>query len=85
MEYRSETELTSDMIKVSKCVCSNMSFADLKEISEKAKISDAEELARHTGVAQNCRLCFPYLEAMLKDGATEIPLIKITKCEEGIE
>lgn len=58
---------------VTRCVCYNLSFADLKAIAQAKGARSVEELQRCVEFAQDCRLCVPYVERMLLTGETVFP------------
>jgi bacterioferritin-associated ferredoxin len=58
-------------MKIDKCVCSNITFLEVKEIAENQNVKDIEGLLEAIEVAKNCKLCLPYLNEMLKTGQTE--------------
>jgi bacterioferritin-associated ferredoxin len=68
-------------MKVTKCVCSNIEFSELKKISMDLSISDVNTLSDELHVAKNCRLCVPYISEMLRTGHTEFAPI-ITREDE---
>ena len=43
----------------------------MKKIMEEKNIFSLEELKKHKVVADNCKLCVPYIEKMLETGQTE--------------
>lgn len=56
---------------VDRCVCFNRTFSEIKEISDKYNIKTISELKKYITFGENCRLCIPYVELMLKTGKTE--------------
>ncbi len=57
------------MSEVNRCVCTGLTFAELKLRSE-AIGRDFDALRNQTGCAAGCGLCEPYLRAMLRTGRT---------------
>jgi len=58
------------MGKVNRCICSNISFEEIKKIAEKHDFSTVEELRDNGICANNCRLCERYISRMLQTGKT---------------
>ena len=56
---------------VDRCLCFNKKFSQIKEIVDKNNIRDITELKKYVLFGDNCRLCLPYVERMLKTGKTE--------------
>ncbi|MTI87922.1 MAG: hypothetical protein FH748_08140 [Balneolaceae bacterium] len=56
---------------VSKCICQEKEFTEVKEYAVKHNISTVRELQEHNYCACKCGLCIPYLELMFKTGETE--------------
>lgn len=61
---------------VNRCICSNTSFTEMKEIIDEHNLTSLNELKEHVGFADNCRLCVPYIELVFKTGKTEFEPIK---------
>jgi bacterioferritin-associated ferredoxin len=61
--------------KVTKCVCYDMTFQELKEIMKKNDLKTIEELRKIKPVGTNCKLCVPYIKRMISTGETEFELI----------
>ena len=61
------------MSVVDRCVCHNLTFAELKEIALRLG-NDFERLSRETGCCDGCGLCQPYVERMLQTGETQFPV-----------
>ncbi len=57
------------MSEVNRCVCTGLSFADLKDRAERMG-GGFEALRRETGCGEGCGLCEPYVRAMLRTGRT---------------
>ena len=57
--------------KVTKCVCKNTTFEEIKAYSEKHGINDIEKLREAELCSTNCRMCDPYIRIMLEEGTTE--------------
>ena len=56
---------------VDRCVCFNRTFSEMKEISKKYNLKTISELKKYITYGENCKLCIPYIELMLKTGKTE--------------
>lgn len=63
------------MSVVDRCVCQNITFAELKEIALRLG-NDLESLLSETGCGEGCGMCRPYIEQMLKTGEIEFPVIR---------
>lgn len=55
---------------VSKCVCYDKTFAEMKLLIEKYNIKTIEGLRAHIPFGMNCKLCVPYIELVFKTGKT---------------
>lgn len=64
---------------VSRCICSNITFAELLDI---ARVSpcDFDELQRRTGCGQGCGTCVPYVLRTLETGVTNHPILSENEC-----
>lgn len=62
------------MLHVERCVCVNVSFAELREASL-ADGLDAEGLERRFGCCRGCGLCAPYVRRMLRTGETSFDVL----------
>ncbi|MHC5024745.1 MAG: (2Fe-2S)-binding protein [Planctomycetota bacterium] len=60
-------------IRVTRCVCFDVSFETLKVCAEREAWGIAGLEARF-GCGRGCRLCVPYIRAMLRTGRTSLPL-----------
>jgi bacterioferritin-associated ferredoxin len=56
---------------VTRCVCFNKSFSELKKIARRTGADTVEELQIHARFGHNCMMCHPYVRRMLKTGLTE--------------
>ncbi|HZW09595.1 MAG TPA: (2Fe-2S)-binding protein [Phycisphaerales bacterium] len=63
------------MAVVDRCVCHNITFAELKEIALRLG-NDLERVTRETGCGEGCGMCLPYIRQMLATGETEFPVIR---------
>ncbi|RYG88624.1 (2Fe-2S)-binding protein [bacterium] len=53
-----------------RCVCTDITFAELKE----SGLGTAEAIAEEFGAGAQCGLCREYIEKMLRTGKTEFSL-----------
>jgi bacterioferritin-associated ferredoxin len=56
-------------MSVSRCVCHQVTFADLQRIVLETECN-FEELKSKTGCCTDCGMCEPYVRLMLKTGQT---------------
>jgi bacterioferritin-associated ferredoxin len=56
-------------VLVSRCICRNVTFAELLPRARAASWS-LDDLMRETGCGAQCGLCRPYLRRMLRTGET---------------
>lgn len=59
-----------DDYMVTRCICDDITFAELKEICAKRGYSTVNQLANAQICANNCKMCAPYIHRMLKTGKT---------------
>jgi bacterioferritin-associated ferredoxin len=62
-------------VRIDRCVCDNVTFSRLAQIAERANAHDVTELRvaarrEHVEFGRTCKLCVPYVRAMLRDGTT---------------
>lgn len=55
---------------VDRCVCYDKTFAEMKSVIDEQGLSSFDELKNHITFAENCRLCVPYVELVIKTGKT---------------
>lgn len=55
---------------VNRCICSNISFADVKIIAKNKNLTTVDELRLNEVCCRHCELCRPYVEEMLETGET---------------
>ncbi len=53
---------------VTKCICHDRSFVELKTYAEEHGITDIKELQKRKLCSCGCRMCKPYVELMLQTG-----------------
>ena len=56
---------------VTKCVCSDILFSDMKLTADKYGLKSINELKEYIEVSNNCQFYHPYIELMIKSGKTE--------------
>lgn len=62
---------------VDRCICFDKTFADMKKIIDKHGIKSISELRKHIPFGENCGLCVPYVEQVIKIGKTEFEVLNI--------
>ena len=55
---------------VSRCVCFDVSFEEMKQIIIRTGARDVDELRTHIQFGQKCELCVPYVEQIFETGET---------------
>lgn len=55
-------------IHIDRCTCFHRFFSELKDIAEQTHSTTISELQQHVQFGENCRLCHPYVQRMLKTG-----------------
>jgi len=61
--------------EVTKCVCYDTTFEEMKEIMQKNNLTTVDELREIKPVALNCKLCLPYINKMIETGETRFEVI----------
>lgn len=56
---------------VKKCVCHDISIADVKEYVHENNIESVRELQAADVCSTKCQMCEPYIELMMKTGEVE--------------
>lgn len=59
---------------VTRCVCHDVSFAELKRLCAETG-PDIDALAARTGCGTGCGTCIPYILLMLRTGHTDLPVL----------
>ena len=59
---------------VTRCICCDISFAEIKKVAEQQEITSVKELKEKDICSNNCLMCEPYVELVLETGATEFLL-----------
>lgn len=57
--------------KVTKCICHDRSFEEVKNFAKKHNLSTVDALQEKDFCSNSCKLCAPYVEVMLETGQTE--------------
>ena len=57
--------------KVTKCICHDRPFGEVKAYAQQHNISTVGELQDRNFCSNSCQLCAPYVEAMLETGQVE--------------
>jgi NAD(P)H-nitrite reductase large subunit len=60
---------------VDRCFCFDKSFADMKSVIDSKGITTLCELKKHITFGENCNICMPYVELVLKTGETDFDVI----------
>jgi bacterioferritin-associated ferredoxin len=56
---------------ITHCVCSGLSFAQIKQHADHHNIRSIKGLRSRLGMGAYCSACAPYLKQMLRSGQTE--------------
>lgn len=57
--------------KVTRCICHDHSFEEIKAYAEEHGLSSVDELQDHNFCSNSCGLCAPYIEVVLETGQIE--------------
>lgn len=57
-------------MRIDRCYCYQMTFADLKAVADETRADSVEALQEHAVFGHNCQLCHPYVRRMLRTGET---------------
>ena len=68
-------------MRVSRCVCQNITFEQLKAIAD-ASGADFNALCEKTGCCEGCGSCEPYIRLMLETGQTRMPVLRRYQIDE---
>ena len=66
-------------VAVSRCICSNVTFAELLDMARTTGC-DIEELQSRTGCGEGCGTCLPYILRTLETGVTNHPILSEDEC-----
>jgi len=61
---------------VDRCICFNITFADLKVVAQRETIRDLDTLQRSVDFGLRCGLCKPYVQRMLESGRVVFPVMR---------
>ena len=62
---------------VDRCVCSDTTFIEIKNVINKNCLTSVNNLKNFVEFGENCRLCVPYIELIFKTGKTEFEPLRI--------
>lgn len=68
-------KLTETKYEITKCICSDVTFAEMKVIIDEHQLKNIDELREYADVAMNCKLCVPYIDKMFETGQTKFEII----------
>lgn len=57
-------------MRIDRCVCFNLSFAELARIAEATGARSLEALQAEARFGEGCRRCHPYVRRLLRTGET---------------
>jgi bacterioferritin-associated ferredoxin len=57
--------------QVTRCICHDKSFEEIKKYAEENNISSLDELQSQNFCSNSCRMCSPYVEIVLESGQTD--------------
>ena len=60
---------------VDRCVCFDKTFAEMKVVIDSEGIKTVDELKTRLTFAENCNICVPYVELVIKTGKTSFDVI----------
>ncbi|MBL7960223.1 (2Fe-2S)-binding protein [bacterium] len=60
---------------VTKCVCSEVTFEKMKQVSDKHKCINIQCIQRYLAFGEACGMCRPYVKKMLETGETKFEVI----------
>ncbi|TAM76641.1 (2Fe-2S)-binding protein [bacterium] len=66
---------------VTRCICANVSFADLLRLARERGWNFAE-LTEQTGATLGCGMCLPYVVRMLQTGETSFDVMDVPNCDD---
>ncbi len=67
---------------ITRCVCHDVTFAELREEARRSGAPTLEELMERAVFGRQCTLCHPYVRRMLESGETEFPVPPSPGAEE---
>ncbi len=57
-------------MRIDRCVCFQTTFAELKDQADESDARTIAELQQHVTFGHKCKMCHPYVRAMLRTGET---------------
>ncbi len=57
-------------MKVDRCICHEITFAEIKRIAREKGLTSVKEIEENRIACTNCKLCVPYVELILETGET---------------
>ncbi len=69
------------MMRIDRCHCFRITFAELKAVAEAAGVRDGGRLSAHVDFGRKCGLCRPYVRRMLRTGETVFHKV-VTEADE---
>ena len=60
---------------VTKCVCYDILFSEMKRVAHQTGATTLEELQQHVEFGWNCQMCHPYVRLMLRTGRIAFDVI----------
>jgi len=75
LRYAQHDTNNKSLMKITHCICHNISFAEIKALADEKHISDVETLLttlqQELPFGDNCQTCLPYIRRTLATGQTE--------------
>lgn len=65
---------------VDRCICHNVTFAELKKLAD-GGVRDLDELSNRTGCGTGCGMCIPYIRVMLATGIPDLPVLSTQQAD----
>jgi hypothetical protein len=59
---------------ITRCVCFNKTFKELKIIYEQNNCQNLSDLKKYATFSEKCKLCLPYINKMIETGLTEFQI-----------
>lgn len=66
---------------VNRCICSNITFAEVKIIADRENFRTVKELQENQVCCRHCELCRPYVQEMLNTGDTSFSPMPLSNQE----
>ena len=68
-------------MRVSRCSCYDVSFAELKGMLDREPGLTVQDLMQRTGCGGDCGMCVPYIRLMMETGETKLPVLTYEQFE----